>query len=441
MSTPSTPARPSATALLTLLGTSLGLSGLAVYQWKELLVVRAGGTPSCAVNETFNCAAVWNSAFAGRVHEALGMPVAALGLVWGLTAFILPVVMAVHVRKGRDVQTFLTAIKLWAAAGALTCVPLIAASVHAGSVCLTCLGTYALTAGYAVGAFALLPKPAWPDTRFWVPGGAWALIISAPLFLVLLYPGSQTPKTAAAPDVKLDVRAEGDETGRPSAEQISRWLASLTPQEKLQAAYARDVYLKSEPKDVSGFPVRLRQGPADAPLHLVEFTDILCGHCRMFENLLSQLVKLDPKAISVEPRYYPLDAECNPEVHHSSKDGVRCFGAKAQLCLEQHPQFAQIRHELFEHQAGLTKDFIVTVAAKAGMSREALEACVASPETAKKLADDIAYAKLYGIQGTPLVLVNGREAPPATAFLVALVFAKGDANAPIFDSLPPPPAP
>ncbi|MEW5738234.1 MAG: thioredoxin domain-containing protein [Myxococcota bacterium] len=437
MSTPSTPERPSTAALLTLLGTSAGLAGLAVYQWSQLLVMRAGGTPACAVNDTFNCAAVWNSAFAGRVHDALGIPVAGLGLLWGLTALALPVIMAVHVRKGRDVATFLTGIKLWAGAGLLACVTFIAASVQASAVCLTCLGTYVLTLGYGVGAFALLPRPAWPDTRYLVPGGAWAMIISAPLFLVLLYPGGKTPKTTTQQDVKVDVKV-GPKT---TPEQAAQWFATLSTQEKLQTAYARDVFLKSAPRDVSGFPVRVRLGPADAPVKLVEFTDILCGHCRMFEGLVTQLVAMDPGAISVEPRYYPLDSECNPDVKHSPGDGVRCFGAKAQLCLEQHPDFAKIRHELFEHQAGLTKDFIALVAAKAGMGREALEACVNSPETAKRLADDIEYAKLYGIQGTPLVLVNGREAPPATAFLVGLVLTKGDANAPLFDSLPPPPTP
>ncbi|MCC6337278.1 MAG: DsbA family protein [Myxococcales bacterium] len=433
MSTPSTPARPSPAALLTLLGTSLGLSALAVYQWSELLVVRAGGTPACAVNESFDCAAVWNSAFAGRVHDALGMPVAALGLLWGLTALVLPAVMAVQARAGKDVSAFLTGVKLWAGAGLLACVTFIAASLQAGAVCLTCLGTYALTLGYAVGAFALLPRPIWPDTRFLVPGGAWALIISAPLFLVLLYPGGQTPKTVTKPDVKVG--------GQATPEQLAQWVASLSQQEKLQAAYARDVFLKSTPKDVSAFPVRLRVGPADAPIKVVEFTDILCGHCRMFESLLAQLMAMDPKVVSVEPRYYPLDGECNPDVEHSPKDGVRCFGAKAQLCLEQHPRFLELRHELFEHQAGLTKDFIVQVAGKAGLGKDALEACVNSPETGKRLAEDIAYAKLYGIQGTPLVLVNGKEAPPATAFLVGLVLAKGDANAPLFQSLPAPPAP
>lgn len=433
MSTPSTPTRPSAAALATLLGSAAALAGLAVYQWSELLVVRAGGTPACAVNETFNCAAVWNSPFAGKIHELLGMPVAALGLLWGLTALALPAIALVQQRKGTDIQAFLTAIKLWAGAGTLACVTFIAASVQAKAVCFTCMGTYALTIAYAVGAFALLPKPAWPDTRYLVPGGAWAMIISAPLFLVLLYPGGNTPKSVTKVDVKVDATATPD--------QLKQWMASLTMQDKLQAAYARDIFLKSMPRDVSAFPVRTRIGPANAPIKVVEFTDILCGHCRIFEQLLSQLIALDPNRISVEPRYYPLDAECNPDMQHSAKDGIRCLGAKAQLCLEQHPQFMQLRHELFEHQASLTQDFIFEVAAKAGMGKDALLACVNSPETQKRLMQDLAYAKAYGIEGTPLVLVNGREAPPAPAFLIGLVLANGDANAPIFSELPPPPQP
>lgn len=433
MSTPSTSTRPSGAALATLFASSGGLAGLAVYQWQELLLVRAGGTPACAVNETVNCATVWDSAFAARVHETLGMPVAALGLLWGLTALLLPALAVLQRRKGQDVSAFLAGIKLWAAAGLLSTVTFAVASFQAGAVCLTCLGTYVLTIGYGVGAFALLPRPAWPDSRFVVPGGAWALVLSAPLFLVLLYPGGKTPQSTSKVDVQVGAQA--------TPEQLQQWMASLSRAEKLQAAYARDVFLKSQPRDVSGFPVRLRLGPADAPVKLVEFTDIRCGHCRMFEGLLAQVVALDPTRVSVEPRQYPLDGECNPDVQHSPGDGVRCLAAKTQICLEQHPQFLALRRELFEHQASLTKDFIVEVAGKAGLSRDALMACVDSAQTKQRLLDDVAYAKLHGIQGTPLVLVNGREAPPAPAFLIGLVLANGDANAPIFQQLPPPPSP
>ena len=86
MSTPSSPARPSNAALGVLLASGLATTGLAVYQWLELLVVRQGGKVACSVNETVNCATVWNSSFSSSIHDTLGMPVAALGVVWGVAA-------------------------------------------------------------------------------------------------------------------------------------------------------------------------------------------------------------------------------------------------------------------------------------------------------------------------------------------------------------------
>ena len=42
------------------------------------------------------------------------------------------------------------------------------------------------------------------------------------------------------------------------------------------------------------------------------------------------------------------------------------------------------------------------------------------------------------IQGTPLVLVNGKKASPNPAFLLALVLAGGDPQHPAFAALPKP---
>jgi serine/threonine-protein kinase len=63
---------------------------------------------------------------------------------------------------------------------------------------------------------------------------------------------------------------------------------------------------------------------------------------------------------------------------------------------------------------------------------------MASSETALKLRQDIEYAHQHNIQGTPLVVVNGREAPAFVPFLYALIMAGGDASAPAFAALPPP---
>ena len=73
-----------------------------------------------------------------------------------------------------------------------------------------------------------------------------------------------------------------------------------------------------------------------------------------------------------------------------------------------------------------------------GVDMGALDGCMAQPETAAKLSDDEQYAQELRIRGTPLVLVNGREAYPAPVFLYAMVLAGGNIARIAALPLPPP---
>lgn len=426
------PTRPSPAALATTVGSAIALTGLAVYQWFELLELRAGRTPACAVNETLNCGAVWNSPFAHRVHDLVGLPVAGLGVLWGLVALLLAALVAVK-GLGPAGRPFVAGTKLTAAVGALSVVTFVAASLSAKALCLTCLGTYVLVAIYAVGALGLLDRPGLPAASELGTGLGWSLVLTVPVFLLLLIPGGRTPK---ATEVKVPVVQNPSDPGS-----VDAIFDSMGPQEKLQTAWARAQWQKSQPKDVSAYPVRHVKGPADAKVKVVEFTDILCGHCAQFNQLMGEIERLAPPgSLSVEARYYPLDAECNPMMKNTAGDGVRCFGAKLQLCLESNPRFHELRQELFANQQRLDQNLMLSIASKYGAQPMVVQACIASPDTQARLKQDIEYASRYDIQGTPLVLLNGREAPPAPAFLLGMVLAGGNADAPFFQKLPPPPA-
>jgi serine/threonine-protein kinase len=54
------------------------------------------------------------------------------------------------------------------------------------------------------------------------------------------------------------------------------------------------------------------------------------------------------------------------------------------------------------------------------------------------LQDDINYAAQHRIEGTPLVVINGRQAPGFPPFIYAMIIAGGDSNAAGFRILPPP---
>src|SRR3569833_3706010 len=61
-----------------------------------------------------------------------------------------------------------------------------------------------------------------------------------------------------------------------------------------------------------------------------------------------------------------------------------------------------------------------------------------SASGAATLQRDTQLAMQHGIEGTPLVVINGRQAPAFPPFIYAMIIAAGDSNAAGFRILPPP---
>ncbi len=411
--------------LVTLATSATGLLALAIYQWLELLEVRQGRPTACSVNEVINCATVWDSPFSHLVHDTLGLPVAGLGVLWGAVALLLSFLLS------QRAEMFIPVVKVWAAAGVLACITFISASLQAKAVCLTCFGTYVLTGVYAFAALKLggAPVPSAKD----VPGAlGWSVALSLPLYFALLFPGGNTPRetVVALPAVKNH------------AEELDpiALLNAMPPAEAEMVSWALAEWKKAPFVDHALFPVHAQQGPGNAPVTIVEFTDILCPHCAQSVALMAQLEKLAPGKFSVEPRYFPLDPACNPALQGGRGDGVRCYGAKVQICAEQHPRFFELRQELFARQRELDMGLILGTATRFGLDADELAACIKSEATAARLKEDLAYAKAAKLEGTPLLLLNGKQAPPVPLFLLGMVVNGGDVNAPVFAKLPPPPS-
>lgn len=415
----------------TLLGLALAEVALSVFQWLELRAVQAGGTAVCSVNATINCETVWTSSFAQRLGGLTGLPVAGLGVIWGLAAAVCAGALLWRARTGRPLRPGVLPVRTMGAAAALTTITLVAGSISAGALCLTCLGTYLLVLGYAAVAFAALPGPLQPASGEWtralglpatVAAVTWiALFLVAPSGARSALPGSAGKSKSGAPDV-------------------SRFLASRPESERqaLSDALARFARTPA-PTQPDLLPrARVLKGAADAPVHLVEWTDILCPHCRRLNDALEELQQAVPAGrLAVESRHYPLDGACNPDVPQKG-DGLRCTGALVQICLEQAPDFWTLRDKLFAAQRTLNRDSLLTIGSSGSVSRAQLEACIASPEAAAKLQEDIRYAGLYSPTGTPIVAINGKPAAPLPVFLYALTMASGDPTAPVLTSALPP---
>ncbi|HYO54486.1 thioredoxin domain-containing protein [Archangium sp.] len=417
-----------------LLGLGLAEAALSIYQWKELLTLRAGGTTNCGISEKINCETVWNSSFASAVHELARMPVAGLGLVWGIVAVALSALYLVWRSNGHTVRPAVNGLRLTAAAGVAASLVFGLASASAGALCPTCLGTYALALTFAAVAGWGLPGPVLPQMGEWGRALQWTAGFAVAAYVALLWPGTQTPKASAA----AEKVAHMSSSAAPGS--LEAYLRDLSQAEQQAVSNALARYRMDTPLPARS-PARRRYGPVDAPVKMVEWTDSRCPHCKSLVEVLALMKKRIPEGkLSLEARQFPLDSQCNPMMPPQAMDGTgtRCVAAKAQICLEDAPDYWELREKLFEAQATLNREKVLSILSSGSVPRSQLEACVSSPETQNKLVQDIEYAKQHDLHGTPLVVINGREAQALPSFLYALIMADGDASAPAFKVLPAP---
>jgi len=432
---------------------------LAIFQWMELIVAQRGGTLSCSINETFNCAAVWEAPFAKSIHAMTKVPVAGWGLIWSVGALwaVLRLVSSALNRKTGEQHVL--AVRLFAIAGILSSIVLGGVSFAAGAICITCIATYWLILIFSSCAY-LIKSPIKPSSSaLFVSELPKVILAVSCAYLACFYPGTKTPQKAAlaleqvvtkanesspTPDKKRleSTKAESPPKKEPSPPQSLEELISQFPPASKQALSDAITRIRAQKKpEGKTWPTRFYKGNKNAGAKFVEFTDIKCGHCARLALELKELEKIiAPSKFHVEPRQFPLDYECNKAVSQGMSDGtgVRCMAAKALICLEAKDEYWAVQVEMFKAGPLLTKDKIIELAAPHYQSKDALKLCIRSEETKKKLEDDIKYAMQYDLHGTPLVLLNGKEVQPIGALLFALMLAEGNLDAPAFKSLPPP---
>jgi len=433
-------ATPRSLAKLVVLG---ALSALwSVVLWAELVLVRSGGSSFCGFGGKFDCAAVWNGAFASTVHRLTGLPIAGWGLVWSAVAFLLPLAALLRRAESKPIDPLISAVRLTALAGILAVALMIAASAVAGAVCVGCIGTYVLVGAYAFIALLQWRPAGFPAAR---SGATLAAGAAFAAFLLLLYPGLRTPKTSgeAGRRAVAEAAARGEPAGQVTAgtgdtrrdERLSELIGSLEPPLRQTLADSLAIYRASPTHQPP--PPRALVGSDLAPVKITEFTDILCEHCAgLHETLKTLRESLPPGSFSVDSRQFPLDSRCNSLVGGSREDDVRCVAAKARICLEPTGNEPKLAGALFARQKGLTREKVFEIAAPF-MSRSALEACIDAPATRAKLEEDIAAAAHYDSDGTPIVVVNGRKGTSFSPFLYAIIQTRGGAEHPAFDVLPP----
>jgi len=150
-------------------------------------------------------------------------------------------------------------------------------------------------------------------------------------------------------------------------------------------------------------------GPANAPVTIIEFSDFQCPFCGRVEPTVKQLHEKYGDKIRVVFRDLPL-----VQIHP-----MAAKAAEAGACAADQNKFWEMHAKMFGDQTKLSVEDLKKSAAEIGLNAEAFNACL---DSGKKEADwkkDSEDAAKYGLSGTPAFFINGRlisGAQPLEAF-------------------------
>lgn len=141
-------------------------------------------------------------------------------------------------------------------------------------------------------------------------------------------------------------------------------------------------------------------GPADAPLTIIEFTDLQCPYCarfarETFPRLRREYVDTGRLRYVSRDLPLPMHAQALP-------------AAVASRCAGEQGRYWEYREALFAAQATLRSEPYARIAGELGLDVARLEACRRDPRQAAAVRADLELAQGNGIRSTPTFVI-GRE--------------------------------
>lgn len=165
-----------------------------------------------------------------------------------------------------------------------------------------------------------------------------------------------------------------------------------------------------QPAGEPAFTGRWRLGPEVAPIRIVMWGDYQCQDCRETEAEMEPL--LDDN-VSFSFLHYPLCKDCNRLVKHPRFHDNACraaYAAEAAGILDGEDGFWRMHHWLIDHKGKFTDEELGEALPELGFDdAERFFARMNGPEVKRLVETDIERAIAVGIDGTPLVFINGVE--------------------------------
>jgi protein-disulfide isomerase len=183
-----------------------------------------------------------------------------------------------------------------------------------------------------------------------------------------------------------------------AAEFLGRQVRAGKPKKDREEAFAA----RFDPKLVKEVAVgdAPQKGPADAVVTIVEWADFECPFCMMMAPLLESLVERFPGQVRLAYKFYPLKSHKNGEL-----------AARAAIAANAQGKFWPMHELLFANQGKLERRDLEGIAKKVELDMVKWKADLTADSTSSWLDKDMKQADELGLEGTPLIYINGRLVP------------------------------
>jgi protein-disulfide isomerase len=139
------------------------------------------------------------------------------------------------------------------------------------------------------------------------------------------------------------------------------------------------------------------QGPADAPVTLVEYGDYECPHCGRAYPIIKEVQRRLGAKLRFVFRNFPL-SESHPHAQHAAEaaEGAAAGG-----------KFWEMHDTLYEHQDALDDASLVGYAAALGLDAKTFEQALRAHTQKPRVREDFMSGVRSGVNGTPTFFING----------------------------------
>jgi protein-disulfide isomerase len=163
--------------------------------------------------------------------------------------------------------------------------------------------------------------------------------------------------------------------------------------------------LLEPPRETIAKVNRPAQGPANAPVEIIEFSDFQCPFCLNAFPTVKQILATYGDRVRVVYRHYPL-------ANHPRARPA----AEAAQCADEQGKFWPYHDRLFGDQSRLSDADLKQHAAELGLDAAQFNACYESKKYGADVDADIEAGNDAGVSGTPAFYINGRMLSGAQPF-------------------------